>query len=90
MKISIGQTVWLTRFALTAGVIETTVTNWYETDNRRILVGLHGYNSAVSFRLGRDVHTDRAEALRTAKLMRGTKVASLRAQVDRLEKLEFL
>lgn len=89
MSVSVNQIVWLTRFALTAGIIETTVTDWYETDDRRILVGLRGYNSAVSFRLRSDVHTDRAEAVRTAKLMRSTKVASLRAQADRLEKLEF-
>ena len=39
--------------------------------------------------IGRDVFTEKSEALKKAEDMRKKKIASLRKQIDKLEKLSF-
>ena len=41
------------------------------------------------FYIGKDVFLDKSEAVKTAEKMRKKKIASLRKQIEKLEKLSF-
>lgn len=63
-----------------------------ETDVRKNEVGNYEYvfyGNHYFFYIGKDAFTDKSEALKKAEEMRQKKVASLRKQIEKLEKLSF-
>jgi hypothetical protein len=79
-------TYYLTKYALTEGIKEVTARN-YGDDGTYVYP--EGYTSWFSFKLGRDVFESRADAVKAAEAMRIKKIASLRKQIAKLEKLSF-
>lgn len=75
-----GDKVYVSKYALTNGVRILKVFNSYALAVPQFVDGL---------RLGREVHTTWTEALAAAEQMRTKKIASLRKQIAKLEKLEF-
>lgn len=78
--------VFITKYALTEGIKEI------ETDIRRNEVRNYEYVSYGNysfFYIGEDAFTDKSEALKKAEEMRIRKIASLRRQIEKLEKLSF-
>lgn len=78
--------VFITKYALTEGIKEV------ETDVRKNEVGNYEYvlyGNYSFFRIGSDAFTDKSEALKKAEEMRQNKIASLRKQIEKLEKLSF-
>lgn len=78
--------VFITKYALTEGIKEI------ETDIRRNEVRNYEYVSYGNysfFYIGEDAFTDKSEALKKAEEMRIRKIASLRKQIEKLEKLSF-
>lgn len=43
----------------------------------------------IQFRIGRDAFTDRTDAAKAASAMRDKKIASLRKQIVKLDKMQF-
>jgi hypothetical protein len=78
--------VYITKFALTKGIIKTTVQT---TDNpeRVVVMGAYPWES-VTFKLG-EWHADRERAVKRAKQMRDQKVANLSVQIHVLQELTF-
>lgn len=77
--------VWITKYALTKGVTEKNVDICgdgmvNESDNRSP-VYYHGE--------GKDWHRTKESALAKAEEMRKKRIASLRKQIEKLEKLRF-
>ena len=85
MQVQEGQTLWLTKYALTDGIEEVISC---DADTGRGYVFLSG-RSWSSYKLGRDVHLTHEGAVRAAEAMRKKKIASLRKQVEKLEALKF-
>ncbi len=79
--------VFITRYALTSGIREI------EADiHKSTFIDQDGYVKDGSFSfhyIGRDAFTEKSEALKKAEDMRKKKIASLRKQIDKLEKLSF-
>ena len=78
--------VFITKYALTEGIKEI------ETDIRKNEVGNYEYvlyGNHYFFHIGSDAFTDKSEALKKAEEMRQKKVASLRKQIEKLEKLSL-
>jgi len=75
--------VWISKYALSGGITE------HEAEDNH-----DGYvcpfPTYISFKLGRDAHTNRANAQLAAEAMRVKKIASLAEQIDKLEKLSFV
>ncbi|MDC2233564.1 hypothetical protein [Bacteroides thetaiotaomicron] len=79
--------VFITRYALTSGIkeVETEIhkSNFKDSPN-------YVRDSAYSFYyIGKDAFLDKSEALNKAEDMRKKKIASLRKQIEKLEKMEF-
>lgn len=76
--------LWVTKYALTDGITEN------QTDGE---VSEHGYMSVKgmwsSLKLGKDAHESREAAIDRARTMQANKIASLRKQITKLEKMEF-
>lgn len=80
-----GNKVYVTKYAMTDGIRLSEVVCSSPHDCKYINV--RGYTlSAVA---GRDAHATWPEALAAAEQMRTKKIASLRKQIEKLEKLEF-
>ena len=83
--------VWITKYALSKGIIETDV---YEeclgTDpsGNMISVKLNGYVSYFHGK-GNDWHTTKESAIQKAEEMRKKKMDSLKKQIEKLEKMKF-
>jgi hypothetical protein len=78
--------VWITKYALTTGVYEREV---IEIDrDMAVVVERRGMNGKAFFH-GADWHRTQAGAVAQAETMRINKIASLRKQLARLEKLTF-
>lgn len=83
--------VWITKYALTKGIIETDV---YEeclgTDpsGNMISVKSNGYVSYFHGK-GNDWHTTKESAIQKAEEMRKKKISSLKKQIEKLEKMRF-
>lgn len=78
--------VFITKYALTVGIKEI------ETDIIRGRFGNREYvidDSYSYFRIGENAFTDKSEALKKAEEMKIRKIASLRKQIEKLEKLSF-
>ena len=84
MSIRKGQKLWLSKYALSSGINERVMaTGLIEGKYVRVC----GY--WVLYTLGRDIHATRAEAVKAAEAARIIKIASLRKQIAKLEKLTF-
>ena len=79
--------VWITKYALTEGILEVDGTTPFHIDvlhyqrERR-------YKQTMGNR-GKDWHLDLSLAKAKAEQMRQVKIASLKKQIAKLEKLEF-
>jgi hypothetical protein len=75
-------TVWRSKYALSVGVKEMEV--WDDGDG-------YGRTRVTydSLKFGRDIHLTREEAVAAACGSRSKKIASLKQQIAKLEKLEF-
>lgn len=78
--------VFITKYALTAGVkeIETDIIRDRFENEEYVIDDSYSY-----FRIGTNAFTDKSEALKKAEEMKIRKIASLRKQIEKLEKLSF-
>lgn len=79
------RTYWLSKYALSDGIKE--LTGEESVFNGSSWVDVDGWRG--SFKLGRDIHDTREEALDVAEAARIKKIASLRKQIAKLEALKF-
>lgn len=82
------ETVFITKYALSGGIFEREVDDFSGGD---VLVkSAHGINGVTFyFGEGREWHRTREGAIKRAEEMRVKKIASLREQITKLEKMEF-
>jgi hypothetical protein len=81
------RTVWVTKYALTAGVKQHPIVRLEEDgDLWAKLPGSPSYGALIG---PKDHHPTREAALARAEEMRAAKIASLKRQIERLENLEF-
>jgi hypothetical protein len=78
------KTYWLTTYALSSGIekIQGNVSEW---DSRCV----YAQDWSSSCRLGVNVHETEEAARKAAESARLKKIASLRKQIEKLEKLSF-
>lgn len=74
---------WITKFALTKGIIEKEVENCGEGMVKE------SENHFPTYYHGTDWHTDKQCAIAKAEEMRKEKIASLKKQIEKLEKMKF-
>jgi uncharacterized membrane protein YeiH len=82
-KLKAGDKAWLSKNALTNGVMECVVTGAF---GGRIRTTIYHWKP---FTAGKDVHATRAEAVAAAEEMRKRRIESLRKQIADLEALTF-
>lgn len=82
MEVKKGQRVWITRYALSSGIEENVAS--HDTSD---YISVQGVWSLL--KLGRDVHLSERAAIKAANAMRTKKIASLRAQIKKLEAMSF-
>lgn len=78
--------IWISKYALSGGITE------HECDPPKdgsYYVYPRGETEYVSFKLGRDAHATPEEAAQAAEAARVKKIASMRKQIAKLEKLTF-
>jgi len=82
--MTVKQTVWLSKYALSGGIAE------YQAEIRdgRAYPG-EPFMSYTGFDLGKDAHTTREAAVAAADIARKKKVASLKKQIAKLEATKF-
>jgi len=85
MTIEKGQKLWLSKYALSSGMREVEALGLYAADQNLAMIA----GTWEIYRIGRDVHTTRNEAAISAEAARIKKIASLRKQIAKLEKLSF-
>jgi len=78
------QKVWITKYALSAGITEHEA----EIRDGKAFPGAP-FMSYTSFKMGRDAHLTREEAVAAAHSARKEKIASLKKQMAKLEELKF-
>ncbi len=78
------QKVWISKYALSGGIKEHEA----EVRNGSAYPGAP-FMSFTGFVLGKDAHFTKAEAVAVAEQMRKKKIASLKRQLGKLEKLQF-
>lgn len=79
--------VFITRHALTGGIREL------EAEIRKTMLLGKPYvkdDSGTLYYIDKDAFLDKLEAINKAKNMRDKKIASLRKQIDKLEKIIFI
>lgn len=78
--------VFITKYALTKGIkeIEADIIRSRFENEEYVIDDSYSY-----FRIGTNAFTDKSEALKKAEEMRIRKIASLRKQIEKLEKLSF-
>lgn len=75
--------VWITKYALTRGILEKEVEDCGDGMVREKESFFPAYYH------GTDWHTDKQSAVAKAEEMRKKKIASLKKQIDKLEKMKF-
>lgn len=79
--------VFITKYALTSGIREIEADIHKSTFNNQ---NDYVRDGSFSFHyIGKDAFTEKSEALKKAEDMRKKKIASLRKQIEKLEKLSF-
>lgn len=76
-------TMYLSKYALSVGVKEVEVNSDLDGDRVRP----EGY--CDYYKIGRDIHHDRADAVAAAKVMAAKRIVSLRKQIAKLEAMKF-
>jgi hypothetical protein len=79
--------IWISKYALSDGITEHECDSPDEGSDR-VCPGAP-FMSFASFKLGRDAHTSRDEAVKAAESARKKKLASVRKQIARLEAMVF-
>lgn len=79
--------VWISKYASSEVIFERETDPNYLWRPSGIYVRVDGLYG--SYKLGRDAHTTREAAVAAAEAMRIKKIASLREQIAKLEKLTF-
>jgi hypothetical protein len=78
------ETAWITKYALTTGVYQAEVETYEDDPNMaQAANGMHQYFH------GDEWHRDKSSAIAKAESMRVKKLASLKKQIARLEKVSF-
>lgn len=77
--------VYITKYALSRGIIETCDYKISSRDPSWIYSTNHFYN----YKIGRDVFFEREEAIKDAYQKRDKKIKSLKKQIDNLNTLKF-
>lgn len=85
MNVKAGQRLWRSKYALTEGIKEV-VSRDDADDSGYIRLEEHSWNL---FKIGRDVHTTRQEAVLAAEAMRVKRLNSLRKKIKKLEAMVF-
>lgn len=81
--------VYVTKYALTAGKVEQrTVTSSIKWDDGDTTVKVDG-DRYTFYRMGRDCFESASDAAADANAKRDKKIASLKKQIAKLEKLDF-
>lgn len=75
-------TMWISKYALSKGRISAEIGT---VSDLHFKVGWHGF-----YVIGRDAHSTRDAALEAAEAMRIKKIASLKKQIAKLEKMKFV
>lgn len=79
--------VWITKYALSSGIVQRTGNR---SENTPSMFCVDGERRGEFFDgEGRDWHTTESAAITRAEAMRVAKIASLRKQIAKLEKLSF-
>lgn len=86
MNVQKGQKVWLAKYALSEGVCEEVVRGG---SSREKWITIESRTTWALYKLGRDVFTNREDAVVAADVLRHKKLASLRKSIAKLEKMEF-
>lgn len=76
--------VFITRYALSEGILEIDAII-YEINPNVIYV----YYNYQCFHIGKSAFLDKADAIKKAEEMRKKKIASLKKQISKLEKMTF-
>ena len=79
--------VWITKYALTKGVIPMNATAL--PSNLEYVTGNLENGAEMFLLLNRDCFESREDAIRKAEHMRYAKIHSLKKQIDKLNKMEF-
>tara|TARA_R110000823_G_C15721597_1_gene478718 strand:- start:366 stop:611 length:246 start_codon:yes stop_codon:yes gene_type:complete len=79
--------IWISKYALSAGITEHECEPPDEGSDR-VCPGAP-FMSFASFKLGRDAHVSRDDAVKAAESARTKKIASVRKQITRLEATVF-
>ena len=78
--------VWITRYALTDGILDTDAKVCFDADATGNMISCdRGYFHGD----GRDWHRTKEAALVRAEKMRQKKIASLKKQIEKLERMKF-
>lgn len=79
--------VYITRYALSKGITETCD---YEFSNRsQDQSWIYSSDYFCAYKIGRDAFFDKEDAIRNAYERRDKKVAELKKQIEKFEKLKF-
>ncbi|AOV00364.1 hypothetical protein N5K37_22000 [Delftia tsuruhatensis] len=85
MEVKAGQQVWISQHALSIGVAVDRIER-LGIDPDYVWLREHKF---APYRIGKDVHTSRADAAAAAESARKKKLASLQRQIQKLEALKF-
>ncbi|AOV01720.1 hypothetical protein N5K37_32445 [Delftia tsuruhatensis] len=85
MEVRTGQQVWISQHALSIGVAVDRIEK-LGIDPDYVWLREHKF---APYRVGKDVHTSRADAVAAAEAARKKKLSSLQKQVQKLEALKF-
>ena len=85
MNVKAGQRLWKSKYALTEGIKEV-VSREDADDSGYIKLEEHCW---TRFRIGRDVHATRQEAVLATEAKRVKRLNSLRKKIKKLEALTF-
>jgi hypothetical protein len=78
--------VWISKYALAQGIYEAEVDRY---EDSQMVTIQHRYGCEYFHGEGREWHMTREEAVARAEAMRAKKIASLKKQIAKLEKLVF-
>lgn len=83
MEMKDGQIGFLSKYALSRGIVEAQVRA--PANGRVFMDGMAWW----SFKIGRDVHATKEEAVAAAEEAKKKKIASLQKQIKKIEALKF-
>ena len=87
MQVEVGQKLWCSKYALTRGIEEVIATSESKKYGNGVDITIE--KSLGLFYVGEYVHNLREDAVAKAETARIKKIASLRKQIAKLEKMVF-